>query len=579
MIAPLALIGLISLPIIVAFYMLRLRRRDLPVGSTFLWQQLVRDVEANAPWQRLRFSWLLLVQLLIALLVVLAATRPFVSVTSDLAANVVLIVDTSASMGATDPEGPRMDAARDAARRVIGELPDGGRVTVVAADDSAHVLVSETDDRAAALAAVDGIRATQVPGDLTDAFALASALAARDSESTVVVVTDANSDRLPRLGIGAPIRVERVGSTDDNQAVAALSAVRRSGRAQVDLFVAVSNPSATEATRRLEVYADGELVEARDLDIPAGQRTEALISSVPASASLVEARLDGSDALAVDDRAFALVPSEAVTRALLVGEGNTYLENALALLPRLELYAVGPGGYEDALATAEEEDAPYGLVIFDRFVPDELPAAATLWIGPDEDGPFGRVTGRVNAPVLAPSDPDDPLLRFLDLSTLHVGRAAQIELADGMRPVVSTGSGEPLIAAGRVDGRSVGLMAFALGESDLPLQVAFPLLVSNLTDFLLPPTGGILPPSVELAEPMVLQVDPAITRLRVQTVRAEGATASEDARIELDVVGGRVTIPGPREPGFINVTAIEGAPQGDDGARRPAAHRRHGPGG
>src|ERR671915_1250283 len=105
MIAPLALLGLVIVPIIVAFYMLRLRRRDLPVGSTFLWQQLVRDVEANAPWQRLRLSWLLLVQLLIALLVVFAATRPFLTVQSDLAANVVLIVDTSASMGTIDPDG------------------------------------------------------------------------------------------------------------------------------------------------------------------------------------------------------------------------------------------------------------------------------------------------------------------------------------------------------------------------------------------------------------------------------------------------------------------------------------------
>src|SRR5439155_25160242 len=64
-IEPMALIGLLSLPVIVTFYMLRLRRRDVPVGSTFLWQQLIRDVEANAPWQRLRFSWLLLIQLLI----------------------------------------------------------------------------------------------------------------------------------------------------------------------------------------------------------------------------------------------------------------------------------------------------------------------------------------------------------------------------------------------------------------------------------------------------------------------------------------------------------------------------------
>src|ERR687896_1202671 len=112
MIAPLALLGLLIVPIIVAFYMLRLRRRDLPVGSTFLWQQLVRDVEANAPWQKLRFSWLLLIQLLIALIVVLAAARPFSTVASDLAANVVLVVDTSASMGTRDPDGARMEFAR-----------------------------------------------------------------------------------------------------------------------------------------------------------------------------------------------------------------------------------------------------------------------------------------------------------------------------------------------------------------------------------------------------------------------------------------------------------------------------------
>src|SRR5690606_644971 len=167
---------MIGLPIIVAFYMLRLRRRDVPVGSTFLWQQLIRDVEANAPWQRLRFSWLLLVQLLIAALVVLAATRPFVTAESDLAANVVLIVDVSASMATDTGEEDRMTLARRAAAEIVGRLPDRGRVTVVAASDTATVLVSETDDREAALQAIDGLAPTQHVGDLTDAFALASAL-------------------------------------------------------------------------------------------------------------------------------------------------------------------------------------------------------------------------------------------------------------------------------------------------------------------------------------------------------------------------------------------------------------------
>ena len=556
MIVPLALIGLISLPIIVAFYMLRLRRRDYPVGSTFLWQQLIRDVEANAPWQRLRFSWLLLVQLLIAAIVVLAAARPFTAATSDLAANVVLIVDTSASMAASTDGEDRMALARDRAADVVGRLPVGGRVTVVAAADTANVLVSETDDREAALEAIDGIAASQLPGDLTDAFALASALAARDSDSTIVVVTDAAGDELPEVGVGAPVLVELVGETDANQSLAALSALRRSGGAQLDLFVAVANPSAVDATRRLEIYADGELIDARDLTIPAGQRSEALVSTVPPAATTVEARLAGSDALAADDRAFAIVPSQGRTRALLVGPGNAYLENALALLPRLELYAVGAEGYADALGEAADAGTPYGLFVFDGIVPDGPAPGASLYVDPSADGDFGAVGGHIDGPVIDRTDPDEPLLRFVDLTSVHIGRARTVELAEGMRSVVATPAGRPLVAVGERDGRRVGLIGFDLGESDLPLQVAFPLLMSNLVDHLLPAAEGILPSSMPLGESVTATVDPGIERVSVVTTGADGAGTA----VEVPVTAGQLTLAGADEVGVREVRAVSDDP-------------------
>ncbi|HET7685661.1 MAG TPA: BatA and WFA domain-containing protein [Candidatus Limnocylindria bacterium] len=553
LLAPLALIGLLALPVIVAFYMLRLRRRDVPVGSTFLWQQLIRDVEANAPWQRLRFSWLLVLQLLIAALVVFAATRPFAVARSDLAANVVLIVDTSASMGSVEADGPRIEAAREAARRVVERLPEGGRITVVTADDSAHVLASETTDRGTALAALDAIAATQVPGDLTDAFALASALAARDADSTVVVVTDATADRLPPVGIGAPVLVERVGQTDANQAISALSVVRRSGGAQLDLFVAVTNHAGNEVTRRLEIYADGELVDARDLTIPAAQRSEALVATVPPAAEVVEARLDGVDALAVDDRALAIVPSAALVRTLLVSDGSAYLENALALLPRLELYAVTPAGYDEAVAAAAAADTPYGLLVLDGFVPDVPPAIPTLYVGPTDDGPFGTVGEQVEAPAIAPTDPADPLLRYIDLTTVHIGRAPDIELADGMRAAVTTAGGRPLVAVGSRDGRAIGLIGFDIGESDLPLQVAFPLLMSNLADALVPIGDGILPPSIRLGEALALDVDPELAGIDLVDTPTGGSAAT----LELASVGGRVTLPGAEAVGIREVWSPE----------------------
>jgi hypothetical protein len=50
--APLAL-GLLFVPLVLV-YLLKLRRDETVVPSTLLWRRLVADVEANAPWQRLR---------------------------------------------------------------------------------------------------------------------------------------------------------------------------------------------------------------------------------------------------------------------------------------------------------------------------------------------------------------------------------------------------------------------------------------------------------------------------------------------------------------------------------------------
>ena len=72
---PLALaFAALSIPILV-LYMLRLRRRDVLVSSTLLWQRLLRDREANTPWQRLRRNLLLFLQLAILALLTLALAR------------------------------------------------------------------------------------------------------------------------------------------------------------------------------------------------------------------------------------------------------------------------------------------------------------------------------------------------------------------------------------------------------------------------------------------------------------------------------------------------------------------------
>ena len=95
--------------------------------------QLVADVEANAPWQRLRRSLLLLLQLLLVAILAILAARPFVERPAGLAGDLVLVVDTSASMQATDITPTRLDAAKAAAVDALKDLPAGGKVSVIAA--------------------------------------------------------------------------------------------------------------------------------------------------------------------------------------------------------------------------------------------------------------------------------------------------------------------------------------------------------------------------------------------------------------------------------------------------------------
>src|ERR1044071_7844148 len=192
--APLALLAAAVIgPIIVAMYLLKLRREERTVASTFLWRRMTRDVEANAPWQRLRRNLLLLLQLLLLLLLALALARPFFRTTGIAGRHLIAILDRSASMGATDVSPTRLEAAKRQAITLIDQLPDGGRATIIAAGGQMEVPAAATTDRRQLRPAIDAI-GEQIGGgsDLAPALTLAAALSSREPESEVAIISDGN---------------------------------------------------------------------------------------------------------------------------------------------------------------------------------------------------------------------------------------------------------------------------------------------------------------------------------------------------------------------------------------------------
>ena len=523
---PLALLGLLFVPLIVGMYLLRLRRPTTVVSSTLLWTRLVSDVEANAPWQRLRRSLLLLLQLLLVIALALLAARPFLERPAGLARDIVLVVDASASMAATDVAPTRLEAAKDAASDALRGLPAGGKVSVIVAGRTARVVATGSTDLGRVRQAIAGIGPTTAAGDLGDALALASALAAQSGDAEIVVATDAALAQVPTTRVDAPVRVLPVGRERRNQAIVALAIRTAPSGLTKSAFISVANLDIEGARTRLQVYGDGVLLDSRDLRLAAQARADVVVDDITQQGArrvdVIEVRLvppdpnGRPDQLAADDRAWAVVPADETKQVLLVSDGDPYLETALSYLPQVELYGRKPAEYPTTTGLDQFE-----LIIFERYLPPTLPSTPTLAIAPPRTSELGRVTGDLEGPGIGSLSLDEPVLRYVDLSTLHIAAARELVLPEWARTVIPGPKGAPLLYAGERAGIRTAVLAFEPRQSDLPLQVAFPILLANLTGELFGGSGAP-PEAVQPGEPVTLPVAPGATGIRV--ARPDGTT-------------------------------------------------------
>lgn len=552
--SPLALLGLLFIPAVVAMYLLKLRRDQTVVPSTLLWSHLIADVEANAPWQKLRRSLLLLLQLLLVAIFALLAARPFLERPAGLAHDIVLVLDTSASMAATDVSPNRLEAAKAAAIDALRDLPTGGRVSVVTAGRTARIVVNDTPDMGRVRQALDGIEPTSATGDLGDALELAGKLAARSGDAQILVGTDGALATPPTASIDAPIKVLAVGRSHRNQAIVALAVRTAPSAVTRSVFVSVANLDLEEARRRLEVWGDGGLLEVRDLLLDPQARSDVVIDDVPRGVETLEIRLRGPnpdvatapDDLATDDRAWAIVPPDQKRLILLVGDGDPYLETALSYLPNVELYGLSLAEYGPK--SERTDGRPWDLTIFEGPLPGDLPRTPVLAIAPSATSALGQVTGSLEDPGIGSLSPDEPILRYVDLSTTHIAAASRLVTPDWARTVIPGPNGAPLLYAGNRAGLPTAVLAFEPRRSDLPLQVAFPILLANLTGELL---GGSAPPAeaVQPGTPLSLAIPSGASGIAV--TRPDGSVAELVPGTGLTTA---VTFAGTDLPGIYTVT-------------------------
>jgi Ca-activated chloride channel family protein len=217
--SPLALLGLLAIPAIVALLVLGERRRKAQ-GVRFGTPALVA---ASAPAPRPIRSLLpfaLALVALTALIVGVARPRATLSVPGR-EATVILALDTSRSMAATDVQPSRLAAALAAARAFLDTAPSGYAVGLVSFSTRASLVLTPTTDRDAARNALDQIRlgSGTAIGDAIDRSVAAARLGLSPQQpsppdaapATVLLLSDGEQTSGDRTPLAAAAQAKKLG--------------------------------------------------------------------------------------------------------------------------------------------------------------------------------------------------------------------------------------------------------------------------------------------------------------------------------------------------------------------------------
>lgn len=508
-------LALAVIPPLILLYFLKLRRRPQPIASTFLWKRAIEDLRANAPFQRLRKSILLLLQLIALVLLAISLMQPQLQGGNVDRGKVVILIDNSASMSAKDAEkgATRLDEAKDRARAFIESLWGGGLFAstsaegmVIAFSDRAEIMCRFTGSRALLLDAVDRIEPTHGESSIAEALKLARAYTTNvDPEVQRPVAEGAHfelfsdgriADLQDQVLRDEEMRYHPIGSPESrNVAFSALAIDRPYDRpTAVQVFAGLVNFSSEPVTCDVQLSVDGaargiETIEIgpAELDPASGKMLPGRNNVVfnpfeqPHGAVIELANLREDD-LPVDNIASIVVaPTKSLRVGVAMAQHDPFLVTALEGIKLERLEILSPAQVKALADTGSIE--PYDVVVLSDIQIERLPRGRYLTFGepPPFEGlnPFGD--GKEQIPLDARSD--HPALRFVQFESLFIQRSKLIQPADFIDVLVE-GSRGPLVVTASRAGTSFIHVTFNPLDSNWFRLRSFPNFVLNAIEYL-----------------------------------------------------------------------------------------------
>jgi len=480
----LGLAGIISAGIVALYLLDRTKRRQV-VATLRFWTagKLPEELKHK---RRIHQPWSLLLQLIGMLLLLLAIAGPRIG-NLGTARDHVLLLDTSAWMGARARQGILLDQAKSAALVYINSLPQVDRVMLVRADALATPVTQFESNKNAVADAVRRSRPSTSALNLEQALEFAQQAQKLQSQKAGEIVF-VGAGRIPKqegeLAVPANLRVISIPSNGENVGLRKLGVRRAPATATAgadawEAFVEMRNDGLKPREITLLLQFAGSAAGSKTMTLEPGSETQATFLFHAKAAGLLEARVTSTngrgDAFPQDDIAVIEVPIAKPLRVAVYSPEPDLLKPLLAGNPQVEASFEVPSKYDP--------QAPADIVVFDRFAPKDAPRVASIWIEPPAGSPFGI---RTNAAKVKLERWHQETALGAGLYTKDVELAATeiFTLAPGDHAVAETAQGPVVVE--RPGAVKMAALGFDPVRTAMKYELATPLLMANILRWLAP---------------------------------------------------------------------------------------------
>ncbi|MBI2358390.1 MAG: VWA domain-containing protein [Deltaproteobacteria bacterium] len=466
-----------AIPLILFLHSLRPKGVRVKTTTLFLWERILRERPMGK-----RIGWLfknnllLILQLLAALILILALADPSLLRFGARAGDSIAVIDLSASMKARGRAGTRMDDARRELGALVDALPSGQRMMVVGAGPIPRVLSPLTADKRRLRDLGRSLEATDTPARVKEAVLFAHSFLKRGSRDRVVVISDGAFDGAEELPWNSPqLSLIRVEGKNENVGITGFEFRRLPNRPEAyEVMVQVRNFTARAVESSLALMLEQKRwTETRLRLAPHESRVLIYPLRAPLPKRAV-ARLEIEDDFALDNEAFLTLSEARPLNLLYVGKGNTYLERLFGSLPavrvtRMEQWPAKP---------LAEEPGQYDVVIADGIPVPSLREGNFILINTVAGGLSLEAAGKIFLPRPVFVATEHPLTQGLRFDDLYIKDAMRLRVTGAAVALARAREGPLLIALERGKLRAL-VVGFDLMASDLPFRVAFPILFTN----------------------------------------------------------------------------------------------------